>query len=113
MLARLRESMERVCGDFEAELLELNGEDGHIHLLVAYPPKISISSLVNSLKGVSARMIHKADFPESRGKLWGEAFWSPSYCAVSCGGAPLQIVAEYVRSQRDPGRTRRQNRRSP
>jgi len=102
-----------VCADFEAELLEMNGEDDHVHLLVAYPPKVALSTLVNSLKGVSARMIRKADFPDVRGKLWGDAFWSPSYCAISCGRAPLQIIAEYVRNQRDPQRPRPGQRRSP
>jgi len=112
VLAHLRETMESVCSDFEAELLEMDGEDDHVHLLITYPPKVALSTLVNSLKGVSARMIRKADFPEIRGKLWGDAFWSPSYCAVSCGGAPLHIIAEYVRNQRDP-RPRRSQHRSP
>jgi len=40
-----------VCSDFEAELIKFNGESDHVHLLVNYPPKVSVSSLVNSLKG--------------------------------------------------------------
>jgi putative transposase len=60
----------------------------------------SLSILVNSLKGVSARMLRSAALPEVSEKLWGEHFWSPSYCAVSCGGAPLEVVKRYVESQR-------------
>ena len=67
---------------------------------LAYPPKVALSRLVNSLKGVSARRLRAADFLEVRSKLWGEHFWSPSYCAVSCGGAPLDTVKRYVQAQR-------------
>ena len=47
--------MRKVCADFDAELREFNGEAGHVRLLVEYPPKVAVSALVNSLKGVSAR----------------------------------------------------------
>ena len=102
--AVLHESMASVCRDVEAELLACDGEDDHVHLLVAYPPKVAISTLVNSLKGVSARLLRKQNFPEVRDKLWGDAFWSPSYCAVSWGGAPLDIVKAYIQNQRSPSR---------
>jgi len=92
--------MRKVCGDFEAELLECDGEDDHLHLLIAYPPKVALSRLVNSLKGVSSRHIRSLDLPELRDKLWGSAFWSASYCAVSCGGAPLDIIKRYIQDQR-------------
>jgi putative transposase len=90
----------QVCEDFECELRETGWQSDHVHLLVAYPPKVALSRLVNSLKGVSARRLRAADLPEVRRKLWGEHFWSPSYCAVSCGGAPLDTVKRYIRAQR-------------
>jgi len=62
-----------VCTDFEAELVEFDGEDDHVHLLVNYPPKVAVSALVNSLKGVSSRMIRKKNHPCIRKKLWGGA----------------------------------------
>lgn len=73
-----------VCKDFEANLEEFDGEDDHVHLLVTYPPKVAISNLVNSLKGVSSRLIRKRGFPSIRQKLWGKSLWSPSYFAGSC-----------------------------
>ncbi|MFX7776660.1 IS200/IS605 family transposase, partial [Acinetobacter baumannii] len=78
-----------VCHDFESQLLEFNGEDDHVHLLVSYPPKVSISSLVNSMKGVSSRLLRKKYYQSIRRKLWQNSLWSPSYFAGSCGGAPL------------------------
>ncbi len=92
--------LEKVCKDFEATLIEFNGEDDHVHLLVHYPPKISVSVLVNSLKGVSSRMIRKSKFPNIQDKLWGNALWSPSYFASSCGGAPLDVIRQYIEQQR-------------
>jgi putative transposase len=52
-----------LCTDFEAELVAFEGEDDHVHLLVNYPPKVAVSALVNSLKGVSSRMIRKKKLP--------------------------------------------------
>lgn len=92
----------KVCVDFEAELIEFDGEDDHVHLLVNYPPKVSISALVNSLKGVSSRMIRKKSYPRIKQMLWGNALWSPSYFAGSCGGAPIDIVRQYIEQQQTP-----------
>jgi putative transposase len=100
VFALLRTAWEQVCSDFECELRESGWESDHVHLLVAYPPKVALSRLVNSLKGVSARRLRAADLPEVRAKLWGAHFWSPSYCVISCGGAPLDTVKRYIEKQR-------------
>jgi putative transposase len=96
----LRETAAAVCHDFGAILKEFDGEDDHVHLLVEYPATVAISHLVNSLKGVMSRRLRQQHFPEVRAKLWGDHLWSPSYFAASCGGAPLSVIAEYVRGQR-------------
>ncbi|SFP93093.1 putative transposase, partial [Nitrosomonas cryotolerans] len=102
VLIDLEEIFKNVCLDFEAELVEFNGEHDHIHLLVNYPPKIAISNLVNSLKGVSSRLIRKKNYPEIKNKLWGNMLWSRSYFAGSCGGAPLSIIKQYIEQQQRP-----------
>ncbi|MGX1364915.1 putative transposase [Streptomyces canus] len=97
ILLRCEEVMRDVCTDFGAELREFNGERDHVHLLVHYPPKVAIS-----LKGVSARRLRQ-EFPgHIRKYLWGEHFWSPSYFAASCGGAPLAVIKEYIETQKRP-----------
>lgn len=101
MLETMREVFERVCLDFEALLVEFDGEDDHVHLLVNYPPKVAISSLVNSLKGASSRIL-RTKHPEIKNKLWGNALWSPSYFAASCGGAPIGIIKQYIQQQQTP-----------
>ena len=98
VLDDLKIFFEKVCVDFEAELVEFDGEDDHVHLLVNYPPKVAVSALVNSLKGVSSRMIRKKNYPSIKKKLWGGALWSPSYFAGSCGGAPIEIIHSYLES---------------
>ncbi len=92
----------QTCLDFEAELIEFDGEDDHVHLLVNYPPKVSVSNLVNSLKGVSSRMVRKENYPSIQKKLWGNALWSPSYFAGSCGGAPIAVIRQYIEQQQTP-----------
>lgn len=89
ILRDLEKIFRSVCEDFECQLQECNGEDDHVHLLVEYPTKVSIAKLVNSLKGVSSRLIRQADHPSIRSKLWGGALWSSSYFAASCGGLSL------------------------
>lgn len=102
ILDDLKEIFASVCHDFEAELVEFDGEDDHVHLLVTYPPKIAISALVNSLKGVSSRLIRKKRYPSIQKNLWGGSLWSPSYFAGSCGGAPISILRQYIEDQRTP-----------
>jgi putative transposase len=102
VLEDLRTVFASVCADFEAEPVEFDGEDDHVHLLVNYPPKVSISAMVNSLKGVSSRMIRRKNYPTIQKKLWGGALWSPSYFAGSCGGAPIAILRQYIEQQRTP-----------
>ena len=102
ILDDMRGIFESVCTDFEAQLVEFDGEDDHVHLLVNYPPKVSISKLVNSLKGVSSRMIRQKNYPSIKQKLLGGALWSPSYFAGSCGGAPIEIIRQYIEQQKTP-----------
>ena len=102
ILDDLKEIFASVCRDFEADLIEFDGEDDHVHLLFVYPPKVAISSLVNSPKGVSSRLIRKKGYPSIQKKLWDGSLWSPSYFAGSCGGAPISVLRQYIEAQRTP-----------
>lgn len=92
---------ENVCNDFDAELIEIDGEGDHVHLLVHYPPKIALSKLVNSLKGVSSRMLRQL-YPDVKRFYFKNALWSPSYFAASCGGAPISVIKQYIEQQKTP-----------
>ncbi len=92
---------EDVCTQFSVELKEFNGEKDHVHLLINYHPQLSICKLVNSLKGVSSRVLKKKH-PEIEKSHSRGALWSPSYFAGSCGGAPLSVVKSYIENQASP-----------
>jgi putative transposase len=91
-----------VCDDFEAELVEFNGECDHVHLLVNFPPKVSISKLVNSLKGVSSRRLKQLHPELVKPAYMKNALWSPSYYAGSVGGAPISVIRQYIEQQTRP-----------
>lgn len=94
--------MQDVCRDFECELAEFNGESSHVHLLVTFPPKVVLSRLVNSLKGVSSRRMRQ-EFPDLRRHYWrASRLWSASYFAGSAGGAPITILRQYIEQQNRP-----------
>jgi putative transposase len=101
----LQQTFDGVLDSFESELLEFDGEKDHVHLLTSYPPKHSISELINSLKGVSSRRL-KIEFPEIS-EFWSinkskNSLWSPSYFASSCGGATIEKLKEYINGQESP-----------
>jgi len=95
----LEKIFKEVCEDFDADLVECNGEDDHVQLLVVYPPKVQLSKLVNSLKGVSSRLLRKERL-DLVARYYKGALWSPSYFAGSCGGAPLEVVKQYIQQQK-------------
>ena len=97
MLDCMRGIFESVCADFESSLVEFDGEGNHVHLLV-YPPKVTLSKLFNSLKGVSIRLIRRELSKDVNRILWKGVLWSPSYFAGSCGGAPLDMVKNYIKN---------------
>jgi len=94
--------MRDVCTDFECELAEFNGESNHVHLLVNFPPKVALSKLVNSLKGVSSRRMRQ-EFPDLRRHCYrANRLRSASYFAGSVGGAPISVLRHYIEQQNRP-----------
>ena len=102
IINELKTIFETVCLQFNAELIEFDGEDDHVHLLILYPPKLSIADLVFKLKGTSSVIIRNRNYPSVKSQLWGKALWSPSYFASSCGGAPISIIRQYIEQQKTP-----------
>jgi putative transposase len=102
MLTYCQNTMRSVCDDLHAELVEFNGEADHVHLLVAYPPTLAISTLVHRLKGRTAYAVRREYTGACvRARIRGH-LWSPCYFAVSCGGAPLSIIKQYIHGQARP-----------
>ena len=97
-LNRIREVFNGVAKKMNFKVVEFNGESNHVHILIEYPPKLSISQITNSLKGVSSRYLRK-EYPELKKY---KALWSPSYFAVSSGGCPIETLKEYIQNQKKP-----------
>lgn len=102
MINRLQDLFQETCFQMDSELLEFNGEHDHVHLMISSPPKISIAALVGKLKGKSSYFLRREYWPQLKQKLWGKHLWSPSYCVVTCGGAPLTVIKQYIEQQRTP-----------
>lgn len=98
-LAVIETSFKEVATKMDFQVKEFNGEEDHIHCLIEYPPKLSISQMVNAVKGVSSRRYGQAGHPKPYGK---DALWSPSYFVSSVGGAPLEVLKRYIREQEKP-----------
>lgn len=98
-LQLIEEVFRHVATQMNFQILEISGEDEHVHALIEYPPKLSVSKIVNALKGVSSRRYGQAGFKKPHGK---SALWSPSYFAVSVGGAPIEVLIQYIKNQKKP-----------
>jgi putative transposase len=98
-LAIIKTSFKEVAQKINCKIEEFNGETDHIHVLIEYPPKLSISQLVNSFKGVSSRRYGQAGFKKPYGE---NALWSPSYFASSVGGASIEVLKAYIQNQDKP-----------
>jgi putative transposase len=98
-LAVIEKSFNDVAKKMDFSILEFSGEADHVHALIEYPPKLSISQIVNALKGVSSRRYGQAGYPKPYSK---DALWSPSYFVSSVGGAPIEVLKQYIKSQEKP-----------
>ena len=102
MLTFCEQTMRAICAELEVELIEFNGEADHVHLLVAYPPTLATSVLVQRLKSCTAYAVRRKYTGACvRARMRGH-LWSPSYFAASCGGPPRSIIKQYIDGQPRP-----------
>ncbi len=95
----LEAQYKRLLESWDCELLECSGEPDHLHLLISANPKIQPSKMVNSLKTATSRLVRKQFAEHIKHFYWKPVFYSRSYCLVSCGGAQLQIIRQYLEQQ--------------
>jgi len=82
-----------------AEIVELNVQEDHVHLLALAPPKVSISEFMGTLKGRTAiRVFNKFRHLKHR-PYWGNHFWARGYC-VDTVGLDAEKIRKYVKSKR-------------
>jgi putative transposase len=79
-------------------LEEWNHDVDHVHVMFRASPSTEIRKFINAYKSASSRLLKK-EYPEIRQKLWKEVFWSQSYCLLTAGGAPIEVIRRYIESQ--------------
>ena len=95
---RAKEIFEYIAPSYKIELVEWNHDKDHVHILFKGQPKTEISKFINAYKSASSRLLKK-EFPVIRQRLWKEMFWSQSFCFLSSGGAPIDVVKQYIENQ--------------
>ena len=95
---RAREIFEYIAPSYKITLLEWHHDHDHVHILFKAQPHSELSKLINAYKSASSRLLKK-EFPEIRSKLWQEYFWSRSYCLLTTGGAPIEVIRQYIETQ--------------
>ena len=95
---RLKEIFEKIAPNYKIYVIEWDYDLDHIHILFKGEPKTEISKFINAYRSASSRLIKK-EFPDIRKKLWKEYFWSRSFCLLTTGGAPIEIIKKYIQSQ--------------
>ena len=97
--SRLEEITHNLFEKWNCEVIEINGEEDHIHILFNAPPQINLANTINSYKTVTSRYIRK-EFAATLQKFYSEPyFWSKSYMVLSTGGAPIEVIKEYIKNQ--------------
>jgi putative transposase len=100
MLERLNEIFSETLQMWDCRLIEFNGEADHVHLLFEASPVIQLSKLINNLKTVSSRLIRR-DFKTEVTRIYGRKpiFWHRSYCVITAGDAPIEMLRRYIEEQ--------------
>lgn len=99
MHERLKEIANDLFTKWDCEILEMNGEEDHVHILFDAPPQIQLSKIINSFKTVSSRYIRKEFSKELAPYYWKPYFWNQSYMALTTGGATIDVVKKYIENQ--------------
>ena len=93
-----RTIFEKIAPSYNIFLLEWNHDVDHVHIMFKAQPNSELSKFINAYKSASSRLI-KRDYPEIRWKLWKEYFWSQSFCLLTTGGAPIEVIKKYIETQ--------------
>ena len=95
---RAKEIFEYIAPNYNITLQEWNHDKDHVHILFKAHPKTEISKFINAYKSASSRLLKK-EFPQIRKRLWEQKFWSQSFCLLTTGRAPIEIIKKYIESQ--------------
>lgn len=95
---RARTLFEAIAPTYKIEVLEWNHDQDRVHILFKAQPKTELSKFINAYKSASSRVLKK-EFPSMRKQLWQDMFWSRSFCLLSSGGEPIEVIQQYIKEQ--------------
>lgn len=95
---RARTLFEANAPTYKIEVLEWNHDQDYVHILFKAQPKTELSKFINAYKSASSRVLKK-EFPSMRKQLWQDMFWSRSFCLLSSGGEPIEVIQQYIKEQ--------------
>lgn len=95
---RAKEIFEYISPNYNITLQEWNHDKDHVHIVFKAQPKTELTKFINAYKSASSRLI-KRDFPRVKQFLWKEMFWSKSFCLLTTGGAPIDLIKRYIQNQ--------------
>jgi len=98
IINRLKQLTEEISVKFDVHITNQETDIDHVHILLKCKPQTELIKFINSLKGVTSRILRK-EFPGLKKVLWGKHFWSPSYCLITTGQVTLDRLKKYVESQ--------------
>lgn len=95
--ARIRELLRQTCETLDVQIIRGHVGCDHVHMYISYPPQLSITEIVKSLKGRSSRRIQE-EFKELSKRYWGRHFWAIGYAAFSAGDITDEMIREYIKN---------------
>jgi putative transposase len=102
MLTRLEQIFAELMKKWEGRLLEFNGEQDHVHLLLQYTPQTELSKLINNLKTVSSRYLRKEFADIVNAFYYKDVLWTSGYFVASYGGVTVDQLRWYIESRTRP-----------
>lgn len=88
----------RIGVPYHITLVQWNNDKDHVHIMFKAHPKTELTKFINAYKSASSRIIKK-EFPYVKKYLWKEMFWSKSFCLLTTGGAPIEVIKKYIEEQ--------------
>ena len=95
---RLREMVRETCLSLDVEVEKGHVSSDHVHILVSVPPHLSVSKLMQSIKGRSSRKL-TIEFRHLKKEFWGRHLWARGYFACTTGNVTDDVVKEYIENQ--------------
>ncbi len=92
---RLRELARQICSDIGVEILSGAVSKDHVHMLVSIPPQVSVSRLVQKVKGKTSYKLQR-EFASLRKEYWGQRMWARGYFACSTGNVTDDMIKTYI-----------------